>query len=70
MKNSLKEFKIFTTTEFGIGLFTKKAKSFEDAFKRLSHNQKLRTQSIMDDDGEEIFKDDLLNLICFETSFA
>ena len=31
----LKEFEIYYKTEFGIGLFTLKASSFQDAFNRL-----------------------------------
>ena len=36
----LKEFEIYYKTKFGIGLFTLKAKSFQDAYNRLKPKYK------------------------------
>lgn len=51
MKAPLKEFKIFITTEFGIGLMRKKAKSFEDAFLKLGKKDRMKDGCIEDEDG-------------------
>lgn len=59
----MKEFKIFTSTKFGIGLIRKKARSFSDAFKRLPISDRMKAISIMDEDGEEFSVNEIINLI-------
>lgn len=62
MKSSLKEFKIFITTEFGIGLIRKKAKSFEDAFLRLGKKDRMKDGHIEDKDGNSITFNSILGI--------
>ena len=45
---TLKIFRIWQTTQFGLGCFKIKAKDFQDAFKRLSERDKLYFVTIED----------------------
>ena len=50
----LTTFRIYTISEFGNGLFDKKAKSIEDCFNRLCKSDKKRATSIECLETEEI----------------
>ena len=51
----LKEFEIYYKTKFGIGLFTLKAKSFQDAFNRLKPKYKKKLVEIYSIELNETF---------------
>jgi hypothetical protein len=55
MKAQLKKFRIWKTTEFGLGCFNIKAKDFQDAFKRLGKKDKASLSAwIEDEDGDSM----------------
>ena len=59
----LTKFRIWTTTEFGIGCFDIKAKSFEDAFLRIGKKDKKRCTSIEDLETNEMqLTEEILNI--------
>jgi hypothetical protein len=63
MKQTLKEFTIWTSTEFGIGFFKIKAHSFHDAFRRLGKKDKAKRGAwIEDEDGESMTFAEILGL--------
>lgn len=62
MKTTLKEFRIWMPTEFGIGFSTKKAKDFKDAFMRLGKKDKMKNGWIEDEDGDSQTFNSILGL--------
>jgi hypothetical protein len=62
MKNTLNTFEIWTPNEFGMGLQKIKAKSFEDAFKRLGKKDKAKNGWIEDENGESMTFNQILGI--------
>lgn len=62
MTTTRKEFKIFITTQFGIGLIRKQAKSFEDAFLKLGKKDRMKDGCIEDEDGKSITFSSILGI--------
>ena len=59
----LTKFRIWTITEFGVGCFDIKAKSFEDAFARIGKKDKMRCTSIEDLETNEMqLIEEILNI--------
>lgn len=59
---TLKQFTIWTPTEFGTGCFKIKAKDFRDAFKRLCKKDRQKDGWIDDEDGETISFKEILGI--------
>ena len=51
---TLKKFQVWIPTEFGIGCMDIKAKSFVDAFLRLTWKNRMKDGWIVDEDGESV----------------
>lgn len=62
MKTTLNTFEIWTPNEFGMGLQKIRAKSFEDAFRRLGKKDKSRDGWIEDENGESMTFNQILGI--------